>query len=76
VSLEAGDLVLLLTDGIVEARDPDGHVFGEERALTIARIYRSEPAAVLVETLFGAVRAFSRNLPQVDDITAVVIKVK
>ncbi len=76
VALETGDLVLFLTDGVVEARAPDGTAFGFQRAADIVRVYRSDPAARIVDNLYHAVRAFTHNYPQVDDITAVVIKVR
>ncbi len=31
IALEPGDGILLYTDGVTEARDPDGNIFGEER---------------------------------------------
>jgi serine phosphatase RsbU (regulator of sigma subunit) len=74
VTLEPGDLLLLLTDGVVEARAPDGTAFGLERAIDIVRVYRRDTAAQIVSNLYHAVRAFAHNQPQVDDITAVVIK--
>jgi PAS domain S-box-containing protein len=75
IQLEAGDLVLFLTDGIVEARAPDGVIFGTARALDLVRVYRHAPARAIVENLYHAVRAYARNQPQYDDITATVIKV-
>jgi hypothetical protein len=76
ITLQPGDLVLLLTDGVVEARAPDGTFFGFQRAIDIVRVYRRDTAAQIVHNLYHAVRAFSHNHPQVDDITAVVIKVR
>ncbi len=75
VALEPGDLVLFLTDGVVEARSPDGASFGAGRACDVVRVYREAPARQIVENLYYAVRAFSQNRPQFDDITATVIKV-
>jgi PAS domain S-box-containing protein len=75
VALEPGDIVLFLTDGVVEARDPDGSAFGTKRTLDVVRVYRNRPAQQIVDNLYHAVRAFSRNEPQVDDITATIIKV-
>jgi sigma-B regulation protein RsbU (phosphoserine phosphatase) len=75
VPLEPGDLVLFLTDGVVEARDPEGSAFGSGRTIDVLRHYRHCSARQIVENLYYAVRAFSRNEPQVDDITATVIKV-
>lgn len=75
IHLDAGDLVLFLTDGIVEARAPDGSIFGSQRTLDLVRIYRGASASTIVENLYYAVRAFAQNQPQYDDITATVIKV-
>ncbi len=75
VRLAPGDLVVLLTDGIVEARAPDNTVFGVQRVSDLVRLYRKDSARQIVTNLYHAVRAFSQNMPQVDDITAVVIKV-
>jgi sigma-B regulation protein RsbU (phosphoserine phosphatase) len=75
IPLEAGDLVLFLTDGIVEARSPDGVIFGTRRTIDLVRCYRRAPARSIVENLYHAVRAYAQNQPQYDDITATVIKV-
>jgi serine phosphatase RsbU (regulator of sigma subunit) len=74
VRLVPGDLVVLLTDGIVEARSPDNALFGAQRVFDLVRLYRNDPAQQIVANLYHAVRAFSQNMPQVDDITAVVVK--
>src|SRR5262249_49570909 len=74
VRLGPGEFVLLLTDGVVEARSPDDVPFGVGRALSLARVYRRDPATQLVANLYGAVRAFAQGAPQLDDISVVVIK--
>jgi PAS domain S-box-containing protein len=75
VPLAPGDLVLFLTDGVTEARDPEGTAFGTKRVLDLMRVYRASTARQIVDNLYHAVRAFARNEPQVDDITATVLKV-
>jgi serine phosphatase RsbU (regulator of sigma subunit)/PAS domain-containing protein len=70
-----GETVVLLTDGVLEACAPDDTVFGIERALALVRAYRHAPAAQIVANLYHAVRAFTHNEPQVDDMTAIVLKV-
>ena len=75
IPLETGDLILFLTDGIVEARSPDGAIFGTRRTIDLVRCYRHSPARQIVENLYHAVRAYAQNQPQYDDITATVIKV-
>jgi sigma-B regulation protein RsbU (phosphoserine phosphatase) len=76
IPMQSGDLVLLVTDGVVEARAPDGIVFGSKRAVDLVRVYRKMTARQIVDNLYYAVRAFSRDMPQYDDITATVIKVQ
>jgi PAS domain S-box-containing protein len=75
IPLQPGDIVLLMTDGIVEARAPDGTVFGQQRPLDLVRVYSQATARQIVDNLYYAVRAFSHALPQYDDITVTVIKV-
>jgi serine phosphatase RsbU (regulator of sigma subunit) len=75
VQLAAGDLVLLLTDGILEAGTPPWRMFGEERALDHVRAHRHESARAIVEGLYAEVRRWEGAQAQGDDITAVVIKV-
>jgi PAS domain S-box-containing protein len=75
IPLDNGDLVLFLTDGIVDARAPDGTIFGTRRTIDLVHLYRGLPAKAIVENLYHAVHAYAQNQPQYDDITATVIKV-
>ncbi|MBV9123125.1 MAG: SpoIIE family protein phosphatase [Planctomycetes bacterium] len=74
VVLDPGDLLFFLTDGIVEALDPQDQPFDKQRALDLVRHYRHDSAQQIVVNLYHAVRAFSQNQPQYDDITAVIVK--
>jgi serine phosphatase RsbU (regulator of sigma subunit)/CheY-like chemotaxis protein len=73
IPLNPGDLLLLATDGIWEARSPDGSPFGTARVAQTIACYRKDSARELVTDLYHAVRAFSQYLPQQDDITAVAL---
>ncbi len=74
IPLVAGDIVVLLTDGVVEAPDPMRHNFSSGRVLDLVRVYRDADARTIAHNLFHAVRAFAQNEPQLDDITVTVIK--
>jgi serine phosphatase RsbU (regulator of sigma subunit) len=74
VMLDPGDVVLLMTDGILEANAPDDTAFGHQRALKLLRDYREQPPAKIVEAIYQGARDFSEYGPQRDDMTAVVIK--
>jgi phosphoserine phosphatase len=76
VQLAPGDLVLLLSDGILEARSPEGTPFGAARALDVVRATRGRPARAIVDALFQAVRGFAHPAAPTDDVTAVVLKVE
>ena len=75
IDLGPGDLILLVTDGVMDARAPDGARFGVQRTLDLVRARRGETARAIVEDLYHGVRAFGQTLPQYDDVTASVIKV-
>ena len=69
IDLEGGDLVLLYTDGLAEARSGD-QFFGEER---VANILRRDPGMapdVLCKTLLEAAKDFATE--PVDDDTAIL----
>jgi serine phosphatase RsbU (regulator of sigma subunit) len=74
VTLESGDLVIICSDGVTEARNAAGEEFGRERLIeAMAGCHGAKPDAVL-ERLFGAVRTFSQGTPQGDDITGLVLR--
>jgi PAS domain S-box-containing protein len=73
--LEAGELVVLFTDGVPEAEDASGRTFGVENALSVIRAHYHESAERIVQSLCDAVRDFVGPVPQQDDITVVVCKV-
>ena len=75
VVLDPGDTVLLLTDGILEARSADDDLFGIQRALETVRMNCNKTAREIVESLRRAVFEFSRTEIPSDDVTIVVIKV-
>ncbi|MGC9670554.1 PP2C family protein-serine/threonine phosphatase [Planosporangium sp. 12N6] len=66
-TLHPGDLLFLYTDGVPEAKGPDGRFFGEERM----RRMLAEPgtAAAVVERFADAVRTHSGTAEQFDDVT-------
>lgn len=72
--MEPGDLLLLYTDGIVEAHDQRGREFGLDRVRRILLDYRKRSARETAEKLLSAVRDFSAGRPAEDDRTVVVIR--
>ena len=73
VRLGKGDLVCLYTDGVVEARSPDGEEFGTAR-LAEALCRGGGSAQEALDALVAALRDFTAGAPQHDDTTIVVLK--
>lgn len=73
LQLVPGELLILYTDGFVEAKDPDGEVFGEERlAEAILQLVPLGPEA-LGEELIAMVESFAAGKLD-DDLTLLVIQ--
>ena len=72
VRLDAGDHLILYSDGVVEATDASGEEFGEERLLAVVQAHSEKPAEVLRDAILCAVDAFTGTAPQQDDRTLVV----
>ncbi len=74
-SLLPGDTLLLLSDGILEAKRHDDELFGKDRVIEIIRQHRGERSQVIVDTLIRAVRKHCAPQSPDDDLTAVAIQV-
>ncbi|MDB5325476.1 MAG: hypothetical protein JWM57_1045 [Phycisphaerales bacterium] len=72
--LEKGDTLLLYTDGITEARSPDGELFGTER-LDAAVSGCCQSSQTLIDSIIRRIADFSCGLPASDDQTLLVIRV-
>ncbi len=79
-ALSSGDLLVIYTDGLVEAEDRDKNRFGVEGLLSHLQKVRHRSAQEILTSLFVVVREhIGRQDPhnvQQDDITLVVLKVK
>jgi sigma-B regulation protein RsbU (phosphoserine phosphatase) len=72
--LGPGDLLVLYTDGITEAENPAGEMFGEERLRGAVVGARGLPAGGVLDSVIGTVRAFAGDAPQADDITLMIVR--
>ena len=76
IQLHSGDVVVMLTDGVLEASAPDRTPFGKERTVQVVRQYREQPATQIIEALRVAVADYTARAELSDDLTLVVIKMK
>ncbi|MGE4170419.1 MAG: SpoIIE family protein phosphatase [Candidatus Margulisiibacteriota bacterium] len=75
LQLKHQDMVVLFTDGLVEARDHKGNDFGRERLGALVSKHRAYSASKLVDTLYQHAKRFFKTTTQHDDLTLVVLKV-
>jgi sigma-B regulation protein RsbU (phosphoserine phosphatase) len=74
VTLDPGDILLIGTDGIWEAEDPSGELYGKDRLYEMIRSHANNSAGQIVDAVIEAVEAFSYPAPPLDDITLIVIR--
>lgn len=74
VQLNAGDLVIAYTDGVVEAVNPAGEEWGVEGLQSAVRASSTQCADEIVDAIFASMCQFSRGR-QTDDATVLVVRV-
>jgi len=74
VQLAPGDTLVAYTDGVTEAVDEENQEFGEERLQQILAQATDHSASSLIDLIEAAVRVFTGEREQFDDMTLVVAK--
>nr|HPI21271.1 PP2C family protein-serine/threonine phosphatase [Candidatus Kapabacteria bacterium] len=74
MTMKPGDILIIYTDGITEARNSNNEFFGEERIAEVIRKYHAETPKMIAYNLLEEVQKFSANSTVNDDKTIVVIK--
>ncbi len=71
-----GDVLVAFSDGVTEATDMAGQMFGDERLAASLRSVAPRRASEIVDAILADVAAFTHGLPQADDITIVALRMK
>lgn len=74
ITIETGDMLLLVSDGVVEAHDPQGDLLGFERLEEIVGAAQPGDVQALVELVLKHVQEHIDTAEQHDDITIVAIR--
>jgi phosphoserine phosphatase RsbU/P len=74
MTLAPGDMLVLYTDGVTEAFNPQKEVFGDDRLLKCLGSEPKQSAAQTVAGLLDAVRNYAAGTPQSDDITLIAVR--
>lgn len=76
VGVTPGDLLVLYTDGLVEAPDSRGREYGEDRLIDAIRRRRKVHLERLVDDVLDDVTAWKGTRDQHDDVTLVVARIR
>ncbi len=71
--MERGDLVLGYSDGVIDARSPEGESFGIERLFSVVAQAGSSPPH-LVERILESLDEFTQGTEPYDDVTLVAVE--
>ena len=69
-----GDMLLLFTDGVSDARDAEGNRLGEDKVVETARRHRDEDPGKVLERIFGLLDQHTGDTPRRDDLTIVALR--
>jgi phosphoserine phosphatase RsbU/P len=72
--LQPGDVLAIYSDGVTEAVNAANEMFGDERLEKLVQENAGLSAEAIRNKIVSAVMAFTRGLPQGDDITLIVLK--
>ena len=73
IELAMGDLLLLYTDGVIDACDEAGDSFGREQLIDFLRPEVDHPPSGVIDDLLLTLRRFAGSAPQLDDVTLLAL---
>jgi phosphoserine phosphatase RsbU/P len=74
LKLEPGDVLVIYSDGLTDAENPQQEMFGEERLRNLIGTHAPRGAVALEKALLDAVQEFTQGYGQTDDITLVLLE--
>lgn len=74
ITIKPGDVLVLYSDGVVEAMNAQDEQFGEEQLVKIIQQNVTHTANEIIDQIIIAIKIHTGNHPQFDDMTLVVLK--
>jgi sigma-B regulation protein RsbU (phosphoserine phosphatase) len=74
LSTQPGDLIVFFSDGIIDANNAAGEMFGDERLAQVLQSLRNPTAATAADAILNAVAIFQGGADHFDDETVVVLR--
>ena len=76
VPMQPGDAIVFVSDGILDAENAKGEMYGDDRLSTMLCAHRGQAAAHIAEAILSDVTRFQDGHDRFDDETIIVLKVK
>ena len=76
VTTEPGDLVVFVSDGISDAENAQGEMYGQERLSSLLCGHRDQPAQLIADAILADVAHFQGTKDLFDDETIIVLRVR
>jgi sigma-B regulation protein RsbU (phosphoserine phosphatase) len=76
VATEPGDVVVFVSDGITDAEDAAGEMYGQEKLANILCAHRDHPAEQIADAILADVSRFQGDQDRFDDETIIVLRVR
>jgi len=72
--LDPGDSLVLYSDGITEAQDPEGNAYEEERLIRALHSHAERDAIAMADGVLRDVARFRGTRPRQDDMTLLIVR--
>jgi len=76
VAAEPGDVIIFVSDGILDAEDAQSEMYGSERLSALLRARVDQPAQEIADAILSDVARFLGEQDHFDDETVIVLKVR
>jgi len=76
ITTNPGDAIVFVSDGILDADNSRGEMYGEERLAQVLCAHRGHSPAEIAEAILSDVAAFQDGRDRFDDETIIVLRVK
>lgn len=75
LATQPGDSIIFFSDGITDAQNSNGEMFGDERLKAVVKKNQQRSASKIADAILAEVGKFQRGIERFDDETVVVVKV-
>jgi sigma-B regulation protein RsbU (phosphoserine phosphatase) len=76
VTAEPGDVIVFISDGILDAENAEGEMYGQERLAGLLCSHREQSAQEIADAILSDVSSFEGERERFDDETVIVLKVR